>query len=386
MSGLSPLRGKTAIAGAATAGIGEMPGWTPLELMAKAANLALADAGLTMDDVDGLCATTGYNYFSSMSAAEYLGVTPRYSNCDMNGGASFMAQLWAAAMAIDAGECEVALVCYGSNARTRGGDHAGLIETPEWEKQYRPIIPVSGYAMAAQRHMHEYGTTRENLADVVVAAREWGLKNPEAFVQKAISREEVLGARMLSDPLSVMDCCLVTDGAAAVILVSAERAKSMPNKPVYLLSSATSITHRQIDQMPNLCETGAKESSRRAYEMAGVQPSDIDVVQLYDAFSINVVLFLEDLGFCPKGEGGRFVADGNLAPGGGRPVNTNGGGISCVHPGMYGLFCLIEAVRQLRGEAGDRQLPRAELALAHGNGGTLSCQSTLLLGTDNVLS
>lgn len=379
------LRGKAAIAGMGYAGIGEAPGWGPLDLLGAAAHKALSDAGLSLADVDGLCATTGYHYFATMSAAEYLGIRPKYTNCDMSGGSSFMSHVLHAAMAIDAGLCDVVLICYGSNARTRGGDHAGLIETPDMEKPYKPRVPVSGYAMAAARHMHEYGTTREHLAEVVVAARQWGTLNPDAFVQNPISMNDALNAKPLSDPLSVLDCCLVTDGGAALVLVSAEKAKALKTKPVYVLGTAGAMWHRQIDQMPDLTVTAASESAPRAYEMAGVSPEQIDVIQVYDAFTINVILFLEDLGFCPKGEGGRFVSGGNIAPGGGRPVNTNGGGLSCVHPGMYGLFCMIEAVKQLRGEAGDRQLPKAELALAHGNGGTLSSQVTTILGTEATL-
>lgn len=379
------IRGKVAVAGVGTYGIGEMPGWQPLELMSKAVERALDDAGLTLADVDGLCATTGSHYFATMSAAEYLGIQPKFTSCDMTGGSSFMSQMLQAAMAIDAGLCETVVICYGSNARTNGGNHAGLIETPEWEQQYKPRIPVSGYALAAARHMHEFGTTREQLADVVVAARQWGMLNPEAFVKQPLSREEVMAARLLSDPLSALDCCLVTDGAAALVMTSKARAEHLRKPPVYLLGSAGAMWHRQIDQMPNLTTTAASESSVRAYEMAGINAGDVDVVQVYDAFSINVILFLEDLGFCPKGEGGRFVADGNIAPGGGRPMNTNGGGLSCVHPGMYGLFCLIESIQQLRGEAGERQLSNPEIALAHGNGGTLSSQVTTILGTAAAL-
>ena len=200
-----------------------------------------------------------------------------------------------------------------------------------------------------------------------------------------LTREDVLASRMMCDPLSVRDCCLVTDGAGACVLVRADRAKDLKRKPVYLLGNATAAWHRQISAMPDFTVTSAKQSGREAYAMAGLEAKDIDVVQLYDAFTINTILFLEDLGFCAKGEGGRFVQDGAIAPGGKLPVNTNGGGLSCVHPGMYGIFALIEAVRQLRGEAGERQVKNARTALAHGNGGTLSSQSTALLGTAETL-
>jgi acetyl-CoA acetyltransferase len=245
--------------------------------------------------------------------------------------------------------------------------------------------PVSSYALAAARHMHQYGTTRRDLAEVAVAARKWAQLNPEAFVHTPLSIDDVLGARLVSDPLSVRDCCLVTDGAAAVVMVRAERARDLTDKPVYLLGAASATSHREIANMPDLTVTAAKESGRRAYAMAGVSASEIDVAMLYDAFTINTILFLEDLGFCPKGEGGRFVSDGGIAPGGRLAVNTNGGGLSCVHPGMYGLFLIEESLRQLTGRAGERQVPGARLAVAHGNGGVLSSQATVILGTEETL-
>ncbi len=200
-----------------------------------------------------------------------------------------------------------------------------------------------------------------------------------------LSVQDVLSSRMISDPLTVRDCCLLTDGAGAFVMTRADRAASAPAKPVYLLGAGASQTHRQISSMPDLTTTAAVESGRKAYAMAGMQPSEVDVLQLYDAFTINVILFLEDLGFCPKGEGGRFVADGAIAPGGRLPVNTNGGGLSCVHPGMYGIFLVIEAVRQLRGECGERQVADAQIAVVNGNGGVLSSQSTAVLGTADTV-
>jgi acetyl-CoA acetyltransferase len=256
---------------------------------------------------------------------------------------------------------------------------------PIHEGAYKPRFPVAAYALAAARHMHQYGTTREDLARVAVAARQWAQLTPFAYRREPTSVEEVLSARMMCDPLTVRDCCLVTDGAGAVIMVSSERARDLKQKPVYFLGGAAAQWHRQISAMPDLTVTAAAESGARAFEMAGLKPSDVDVVQLYDAFTINVLLFLEDLGFCPKGEGGRFVADGAIAPGGKLPVNTNGGGLSCVHPGMYGIFTMIEAAEQLRGTAGERQIKNAEIALCHGNGGTLSSQVTALFGTEAAL-
>jgi acetyl-CoA acetyltransferase len=241
------------------------------------------------------------------------------------------------------------------------------------------------YALAASRHMHEYGTTREQLAEVAVAAREWAKLNPKAFKRDDLAVEDVLASRMISSPLSLLDCCLVTDGGGALVVTSAERGKDLRKAPVYLLGAGEAHWHRNISQMPDLTVTAAAESGLRAYEMAGVRPEDVDVAMLYDAFTINTILFLEDLGFCEKGEGGTFLEGGRIAPGGELAVNTNGGGLSYNHPGMYGLLLLIEAVRQLRGECGERQVEGAEVALAHGNGGVLSSQVTAVLGTQSVL-
>jgi len=217
---------------------------------------------------------------------------------------------------------------------------------------------------------------------VAVAARQWALLNPAAWEKKPLTAADVLGARMISYPFTVRDICLVTDGGGAIVLTAAGRAKSLRKQAVYVLGCGSAITHASISSMPDLTVTGAAESGRQAYAMAGLAAKDIDVVALYDAFTINTVLFLEDLGFCPKGEGGRFVQNGRIAPGGSLPVNTNGGGLSYCHPGMYGLFLLIEAVRQLRGEGGARQVEGAKTAIAHGNGGVLSSQSTVILGTE----
>ena len=275
----------------------------------------------------------------------------------------------------------MAVIAYGSTQRSIGRQNASVREINPYETPYRPFLPSTAYALAASRHMHQFGTTREQMAAVAVAARQWALMNPVAWEKKPLTVEEVLGARMVSYPFTVRDICLVTDGGGAIVLTSPERAKSLKKPPVYVLGQGECITHANISSMPDLTVTGAAESGRRAYAMAGLAAKDIDVVELYDAFTINTILFLEDLGFCAKGEGGRFVEGGRIAPGGELPVNTNGGGLSYCHPGMYGLFLLIEAVRQLRGECGVRQVKDAETAITHGNGGVLSSQSTVILGT-----
>jgi acetyl-CoA acetyltransferase len=380
------FRGKAAIAGAAESELGEVgPGFTPLDLIGQATDRALADAGLDREDIDGLFSASAYYSMATVSAGEYLGIRPRYTDATNMGGSSFVSHLLHAGAALEAGLCEVALVVYASTQRS-GGGFRGLSDPPNpYEAPYGPRYPVSMYALAASRHMHEYGTTREQLAEVAVAAREWAKLNPKAFRRDHLSVEDVLASRMISSPLSLLDCCLVTDGGGALIVTSAERAKDLRKAPVYLLGAGEAHWHRNISQMPDLTVTAATESGQRAYGMAGVGPEDVDVAMLYDAFTINPILFLEDLGFCEKGEGGTFVEGGSIAPGGELAVNTNGGGLSYNHPGMYGLLLVIEAVRQLRGECGERQVEGAEVALAHGNGGVLSSQVTAVLGTESVL-
>jgi acetyl-CoA acetyltransferase len=391
MTELKQLRGSAAIAGVATYGCGESPGHTDMELLAEAARRAVADAGLVMKDIDGLCTASASATMWAMPVIEYLGLRPSYIDSTMLGGSSFIAHLLPAMHALASGQCNAVLVCYGSAQRTATFGRREVVasrrylDPQPYETPYEPMQPLSAYALAASRHMHEFGTTRRDLAEVAVAARAWARLNPEAFMRDPLSIDDVLNARMVCDPLTVRDSCLVTDGAGAFVLVRADRARDLPREPVHVLGTGTAVWNRQISSMHDLTTTAARDSGRAAFAMAGLAPSDIDVVQLYDAFTINVLLFLEDLGFCAKGEGGAFVRGGAIAPGGRLPVNTNGGGLSCVHPGMYGIFALIEAVRQLRGEGGERQVAGARTALAHGNGGTLSSQSTAVLGLAQTL-
>ena len=378
------LRGKAACIGVGMAGCGEAPGRSAMELLAESVHIALAEAGLGLADVDGVFAATALHSMAAMSAAEYLGVKPTFSSGSNIGGSSFQAHALNAALALEAGLCNVAVIAYGSNQRTAGGFQS-VSEPMPYEAAYRPRMPVTAYALATARHMHDYGTTREHLAEVAVAARHWAKLNPEAFARDPLSIEDVLSARMICDPLGKLDCCLVTDGGAAMVLVRAADAKDRPQPPVYLLGAAMAHHHRMISAMPELTVTAAAESGPRAFEMAGLGRDDIDLLMLYDAFTINTILFLEDLGFCAKGEGGPFVSGGRIAPGGALPVNTSGGGLSCVHPGMYGLYTMIEAVTQLRGQAGARQIEDAKVALAHGNGGAFSSQVTSIWGTADTL-
>jgi len=376
------LRGSAAIVGVATAGIGEAPGRSSLELLAEAVNGALADAGLALDEVDGLFCNTSVHSHPALSVGEYLGLRPRYSESSSLGGSSFIGYALTAAMALQLGLCNVALICYGSNQRTALGKLAAKGGSQDYEAPYRPRHPITSFALATSRHMHEYGTTREHLASVAISARQWAGLNPEAFMREPLTLADVLNARMISDPITTRDCCLVTDGAGAVIMVRSERARDFPQPPAYFLGGAIAHWHMQVDQMERITQTAATDSGARAFAMAGLTPTDVDVLQIYDAFTINIPLALEDLGFCQKGEGGPFVADGRIAPGGPLPVNTNGGGLSCCHPGQYGVFTLIEATRQLRGECGPRQVANARVALCHGNGGRLASQTTALLGSE----
>lgn len=381
-----PLRGAAAIVGVGTAGCGEAPGHTDIEILALAARAAVADAGLTMQDIDGLCTANINAAMWPLNVVEYLGLRPQFTEGTNIGGAAFVAHILPAMLALQAGLCNAVLVCYGSTQRTGAVDRKVIaqarhaLDRAPFEAPYHPFNPPSSYALIAARHMQRYGTTRRHLAEVAVAARRWAELNPEAFARDPLTIEQVLAARMITDPFSAYDCCLVTDGAGAFVMTRPDRARDLKRPPVYVLGSATAVWHRLVSGMDDLTVSPSQESGRRAFAMAGLSPRDVDLLQTYDAFTINTILSLEDLGFCPKGEGGRFVEDGAIAPQGRFPVNTNGGGLSCVHPNMYGVFAVIEAVRQLRGECGARQVEGATVAVAHGNGGVAaSSQSTAIL-------
>lgn len=376
-------RGKTAIVGVGTFGTGRAPGYEPHDIAAIAARNALREAGLTFADVDGLFYTNSADTFGGgTSFAQYIGIQPKVIDNSRPGGNVFETWLERAAWLLDAGLIDCALIAFGSNQASASGKLSRTSQPWPYEARYNPVLPASSYAMAAARHMHEFGTTKDQLGAVAVAARQWAMLNPEASKRDPMTLDDYRASRLVSDPLSVLDCCLVTDGGAAIVMTRADRAADLKARPVKVLGAASSMTHHNISAMPDLTRTALAECGPRAYAAAGLGPQDIDVVQLYDAFTINTILFLEDLGFCPKGEGGRFVEAGAIAPGGTLPVNTNGGGLSCTHPGMYGLFTIIEAVRQLRGECGARQIEGARTAIAQGNGGVLSAQALAILATD----
>jgi acetyl-CoA acetyltransferase len=258
-----------------------------------------------------------------------------------------------------------------------GPDVAG-----EWETPYGSMMPMTSYALAANRHMAQFGTTSEQLAKIAVDTRRWATMNPRARHQEPITVDDVLASPMSASPLHQLDCCLVTDGAGAYVLTSAERARDLAQPPVYVLGAGSGMDHWIISQMPDLTVTPGAISGPAAFAHAGIMPADVDVLMAYDSFTITALLHLEDLGFCAKGEGGAFVEDGRLGPGGALPMNTNGGGLSYTHPGQYGMFLLVEATRQLRGECGERQVDGAEIAVAHGCGGVLSATGTIVLGAE----
>jgi acetyl-CoA acetyltransferase len=357
-----------------------------LSLQIAAARNALTDAGLHLRDVDGLM-VSGYPYAErqAVPVAEYLGIRPRYVDSTNIGGAGFIAGMERAVAAIASGLAQTVLITYGStqySSRLRGLAGRPPEFTYQFEVPHGLPQPLGGYALAAQRHMHVYGTTSEQLAEVAVAARMWAALNPDAMHQDPLSVDDVLASTLIASPLHRLDCCLVTDGAGAVVVTSAARAKDLRKRPVLMLGSGYSQTHEAISTMPDLCRTAAVESGALAFGRAGVTPYDIDLLEIYDSFTITVVLSLEDLGFCDKGSGGHFVSGGRIRPGGPLPLNTSGGGLSYCHPGMFGIFLLIEAVRQLRGECGERQAGEPRLALCHGTGGQLSTAATAVLAVE----
>ncbi len=383
------LRGKAAIVGVADAAspTGELE-LTGRALEAAMVKEALDDAGLSISDVDGVC-VGGPN---PTGLAEYLGIRPRFLDGTMVGGSSYEIHLEHAAAAIAAGLCEVVVSVYASTPRSDRKrsrpawrpQMMGPNPMADWELPYGNAL-MGSYALAASRHMASYGTTSEQLAQIAVSTREWACLDPRARYREPITIDDVLGSPMQASPLHLLDCCLVTDGAGAIVVTSAERAHDLAKAPAFLLGACTATDHQMISQMPDLATTAGTVSGPAAFAMAGVKPADVDVLMGYDSFTITALLHLEDLGFCAKGEGGPFAMDGNLGPGGSLPMNTNGGGLSYTHPGQYGMFLLVEAVRQLRGECGVRQVPDASIAVAHGSGGVLSVMATSVLGTEATL-
>jgi len=373
------------IVGVGESDCGHVPDKSALQLHQQAAQAALKDAGLTKDDVDGLF-SCGDDWTHALQLAEYLALHPSYVDSTQIGGASWELFVAHAVAALRAGMCNVALLVYGSTARAdfrrrRLRDYTPLPHGPaQFEASYGLTL-VGKYALAARRHMHEYGTTRRQLAAVAVAMNQWAQMNPRAFhYGKPLTVEAALKSRMIADPLRQADCCLRTDGGGAVILTTAERARDLRTKPVEVLGTGAALSHLHMAQWADMTDLVAAQSGRRALEQAGVTPKDVDVLQVYDAFTILVLLTLEALGFCGRGESGSLAESGALGPGGALPTNTDGGGLACNQPGMRGVFLLVEAVLQLRGECGPRQVPNAHVALCNGTGGYLSSCATVVLG------
>jgi acetyl-CoA acetyltransferase len=377
------LRMSAAIVGAAeTEVVGVIPDKSAIQLHAEAAFNALADAGLAKDDVDGvLCAGQ-----SPVQVAEYLGITPTYVDGTSVGGCSYMLHVRHAAAAIKAGLCSVALITHGESGRSRQG-MSGWGRAPQnlgaqFEDPYGVAGPPTRFTLPILRHMHEFGTTHDQLATVAVATRRWAEKNPRAMMREPITVQDVLNSRMIAYPVHLLECCLVTDGGGALVVVSAERAKDFPKKPVYVLGTGESTEHSMISMMHDYTESRAfKVSGQLAFREAQVKHADIDHAMFYDAFAHTPMFALEALGFVGKGESGPFFEEMRTAPGGDFPLNTNGGGLSYTHTGMYGMFALQESVRQLRGEAA-AQLPNVRTSIAHGVGGMFHAAGTCILTND----
>ena len=370
--------------------MGTVPNKSSLQHHAEAAHNALADAGLSKSDVDGLF-TAG---FSTLATAEYLGIQPGYTDNTSVGGSSFVIHVAHAVAAIRAGFCEVALITHGQAGRSTRGRVGGDPNQPtaQYEAPYGMIGPPINYALACSRYMHQYGEdkTRQGMAEIAVSTRKWANLNPKAAMHETpMSFDDYHNSRWVAWPFHLFDCCLVTDSGAAIIVTTADRARNCGKEPVWVLGAAESHDHNMISMMPSLTSLIARETGPRAFGRAGMTTDDIDLTMIYDSFTYTVMLTLEALGFCGPGEAADFVAGQRTAPGGDFSLNTSGGGLSYTHPGMYGSFLLVEAVRQLRGEAGDRQVKgrrdptqNPKTSVVNGTGGSLSSTGTVVLGRD----
>lgn len=378
---------KVAIAGVALSDVGRVDDKNAYELMAQASRRALAEAGLRPDQVDGL-ASTSQGTLPPTDVGEYLGLRPRWIDSTSVGGASWEVMLAHATDAIAAGHADVVLLTYGSTTRAdlRKGLRTASINWGsrgplQWDAPYGHTL-ISKYAMAARRHMHEYGTTIEQLAEVAVSARYNAHDNPEAYYRDPITVEEVLSGPMIADPFTKLHCCIRSDGGAAVVLVAEDRVADLKTQPAWVLGTGEATSHMLTSQWEDLTVGPAAVTGPLAFQRAGLTPADVDVAEIYDAFTYMLLATIEDLGFCEKGEGGAFVEKGSLRLGGSLPTNTDGGGLSACHPGQRGLFLIVEAVRQLRGECGPRQVADARIACVSGTGGWFCSSGTVILGTD----
>ena len=376
---------RVAIAGVALSEIGRVDNMNPYELIAQASRRAIADAGLTKADIDGV-GSTGLGVLAPVEVCEFLGISPKWMDSTAVGGAAWEVMAAHAADAISAGHADVILLTYGSTARA---DLKRRLRTSsldwgsrgpmQWETPYGHTL-ISKYAMAARRHMHEYGTTIEQLAQVAVSARANAARNPDAFVRDPITIDDVLSGPMIADPFTKLQCCIRSDGGSAVVLVAEDRIADLAKPPVWILGTGEHSSHISMSQWADFTVGPAAVAGKMAFDRAGVRPDEIDVANIYDAFTYMLMITLEDLGFCAKGDGGSFVEGGRLELGGSLPTNPDGGGLSACHPGQRGLFLLVEAVKQLRGECGDRQVPDAKLACVSATGGWMCTNGTMILG------
>jgi acetyl-CoA acetyltransferase len=376
---------KVAIVGAALSDIGRVDTKTPFELHYQAASRAIADAGLTKTDIDGF-GSNGMGLLAPIEVAEYLGLRPTWADGTGVGGSTWEFMVGHAAAAIAEGQAEVVVLVYGSTvradlkARRRGANLSFGARGPvQFDVPFGHTL-ISKYAMAARRHMHEYGTTIEQLAEIAVSSRYNASLNPEAYYRDLITIDDVQSSRMMADPLTKLHCCIRSDGGGAVVLTSEERARDLPKQPVWVLGTGETTDHTTMSEWEDFTVSPALRSGQLAFDRAGVTPADIDFCEIYDAFTPMVLLTFEALGFCGKGEAGPFVEDGKMRVGAALPTNTDGGGLSHCHPGMRGIFLLVEAVRQLRGEAHGRQVENPSLCCVHGTGGWFSSASTVILG------
>ena len=385
---MDSIRGRTAIVGVGDTEVGKIPHRSPTGLCIDAAMRALLDAGIGKDAVDGLVTCNSMaepHMYHAQAMAEYLGISPNYCVSAGAGGSTTFTVLYQAALAIDAGLCDTVLIAMADSLRTGlSREQAMVMQSssghPQFETPYGATVP-GYYALIARAYMHRYGATLEHLAAVAVTAREHAALNPGAQMRAPLTVEDVMASRPIADPLRLLDCSLVSDGGAAVVLTAADRAADHPHAPVHLLGAGEGHGHEHISQARDLTTSFARHAGERAYAMAGLGPSDMDFVELYDCFTPVVLIELEDLGFCGPGEAGPFVAEGNTRIGGALPMNTHGGLLSHSHPGNPGsMFALTESVRQLRGDAGERQVQGAEVALLHAQGGIMSSHCTVILG------
>ncbi|MFC0600432.1 thiolase C-terminal domain-containing protein [Streptomyces palmae] len=385
-------RRRVAVVGVALSDCGRVEAATPYSLHAQAARRALADSGLERSVIDGL-ASAGLGTLAPVEVADYLGLRPTWVDSTSVGGATWEVLAAHAADAIAAGHARAVLLVYGSTAHSdlKAGRRTatwsfGADGPLQFEAPYGHTL-ISKYAMAARRHMHEYGTTLEQLASVAVQARANATHNPEAAFRTPITVDEVLNGPLIADPFTRLHCCIRSDGGCAVLLAAEDCVPDTAKAPVWVLGSGSCVSHNAMSQWEDFTTSPAAHSGRLAFERAGVRPQDIELAEIYDAFTYMTLVTLEDLGFCAKGEGGAFIGEDRLTLTGTLPTNTDGGGLSACHPGMRGLFLLVEAVRQLRGEAGERQVRKAggslpRLAVASGTGGWFCSSGTVVLGRD----